>query len=456
MVIDSSGNVGIGTVTPQEKLDVKLATDYHLQFTKWSTIASEIYANNDAGSYSPLALDGSVLSLNARTAGNVGIGTTAPTAKLQVVGVADGQIYLQPNPAANSQPIIAARVASGGYLGFAVRATVDPGALTDGAYADVRMVIDSSGNVGIGTVTPQEKLDVKLATDYHLQFTKWSTIASEIYANNDAGSYSPLALDGSVLSLNARTAGNVGIGTTAPGYKLEVAGTIFSSTGGFRFPDASTQATAGVTGSGAAGYAAYWSAAGVITGDAAFAWDTSNQCLHVGAVYSTDPAPGTATMVLNGPAAANITFTEYNQSAGAQLILRAASGAPGIIGLSSGMRIGSVVARGFDGANFSSSSVGMVAFYAAQAFTSSHQGTYFTIETTPLNTTSRQEQFRVDGAGNVGIGAATFGTSAAFVLAITNGTAPASSPAGIGQLYVAAGALKYRGSSGTVTTLAVA
>jgi hypothetical protein len=42
------------------------------------------------------------------------------------------------------------------------------------------------------------------------------------------------------------------------------------------------------------------------------------------------------------------------------------------------------------------------------------------------------------------------------VLGITNGTAPSTSPAGIGQLYVEAGALKYRGSSGTVTTIAAA
>jgi hypothetical protein len=34
--------------------------------------------------------------------------------------------------------------------------------------------------------------------------------------------------------------------------------------------------------------------------------------------------------------------------------------------------------------------------------------------------------------------------------------APATSPAGVGQLYVEAGALKYRGSSGTVTTIAAA
>lgn len=55
--------------------------------------------------------------------------------------------------------------------------------------------------------------------------------------------------------------------------------------------------------------------------------------------------------------------------------------------------------------------------------------------------------------GNFGLGVTTFGTSAARVIGILNGTAPSSSPAGMGQLYVESGALKYRGSSGTVTIL---
>lgn len=63
---------------------------------------------------------------------------------------------------------------------------------------------------------------------------------------------------------------------------------------------------------------------------------------------------------------------------------------------------------------------------------------------------------RLDTSGNVGIGVSTFGTSAAKVLGLANATAPSTSPAGMGQLYVESGALKFRGSSGTVTTIAAA
>jgi hypothetical protein len=40
----------------------------------------------------------------------------------------------------------------------------------------------------------------------------------------------------------------VGIATTTPGSSLTVAGTIYSSTGGFKFPDNTTQTTEGSTG----------------------------------------------------------------------------------------------------------------------------------------------------------------------------------------------------------------
>ena len=66
------------------------------------------------------------------------------------------------------------------------------------------------------------------------------------------------------------------------------------------------------------------------------------------------------------------------------------------------------------------------------------------------------EAMRLDASGNLLVGTTSVGTSAAKVLGMANATAPTTSPAGMGQLYVEGGALKYRGSSGTVTTIAPA
>jgi hypothetical protein len=61
----------------------------------------------------------------------------------------------------------------------------------------------------------------------------------------------------------------------------------------------------------------------------------------------------------------------------------------------------------------------------------------------------------LDASGNLLVGLATAGTTAAKTIQIANGTAPTANVTG-GQLYVEAGVLKYRGSSGTITTLGAA
>ena len=60
----------------------------------------------------------------------------------------------------------------------------------------------------------------------------------------------------------------------------------------------------------------------------------------------------------------------------------------------------------------------------------------------------------IDENQNLGFGGTSFG-SGVFVLFIANAvTVPTTNPTNGGVLYVQAGALKYRGSSGTVTTIA--
>ena len=49
--------------------------------------------------------------------------------------------------------------------------------------------------------------------------------------------------------------------------------------------------------------------------------------------------------------------------------------------------------------------------------------------------TGGTERVRIDSSGNVGMGTTTFGTAAAKVLGIANGTEPSSSPADMAQIY---------------------
>lgn len=72
------------------------------------------------------------------------------------------------------------------------------------------------------------------------------------------------------------------------------------------------------------------------------------------------------------------------------------------------------------------------------------------------NGTDAREELVFDGTGNVGIGTIDFGSGAGGVMGIVNATAPSGTPTGGGVLYVESGALKYKGSSGTITTLGVA
>jgi hypothetical protein len=152
------------------------------------------------------------------------------------------------------------RVTSGGTINLATDVTgILPSTMggsqwtTGGTVASGTMLYYSAGNVGIGTTTPDRSLDVNGAARFlynldlasntaQLGFNR-DTMSGDIYDNaHNAWQVGPIPnsndtfairaygpTDGAAAiawPLNLTTGGNVGIGTTSPGYKLEVNGQI--------------------------------------------------------------------------------------------------------------------------------------------------------------------------------------------------------------------------------------
>ena len=223
------GNVGIGTTSPTEKLHifgttaaVKIegdgVTSANLKFKTNETDRWNV--NVPSGSTDLRFTTGSSDTLTLKSNGNVGIGTTSPSEKLDIEGnVRVGQnngFYI------NNQNVGIKRDSNDLVLGGFGNVIIKSSSTTVVNQAE-RMRITSAGNVGIGTTSPDYKLDVE--GDISLvgggeNYAVMSPISQgmQIAVGDPADIAVPLVtFDGE----NQR----VGIGTTNPAAKLDIEST---------------------------------------------------------------------------------------------------------------------------------------------------------------------------------------------------------------------------------------
>jgi len=174
--------------------------------------------------------------------GNVGIGTTAPSAELDIKGASNPEIRLQSTDSSDPFLYFGDQVdAVRGGIGYDTSADT---LLLRGYNNSTRIAIDSSGNVGIGTTAPSKKLtvagDIQINgsspeiyltdtdTNADSKISASSTVGSliiEADINNEVASTSMVFKTDGTNKMIIRDSGNVGIGDDSPSYKLDVNGT---------------------------------------------------------------------------------------------------------------------------------------------------------------------------------------------------------------------------------------
>jgi hypothetical protein len=187
--------------------------------------------------------------------GNLGIGITNPGYKLEVNGVVLSTGYIAsgnydgPASVPNTGIFSTNVTFPDGFGSLIVAARPDTArpivfATYNGSAMGERMRINAIGNVGIGTTTPSEKLDIRdgkliftntasgrsstIGMDDNFNFYIKNTAFGNLYIGNGTTTYVNGTFDVASGVLHASSGGNVGIGTAIPTQKLDVRGTIYS------------------------------------------------------------------------------------------------------------------------------------------------------------------------------------------------------------------------------------
>jgi len=290
--------LGIGTVNPSSSAKLHIAglntapPNVFLQTTNSSANGGIFWRNSSNATTSAIASNYNVsdasgniefLSGGANTrmvvasGGNVGVGTTAPSALFQVASAASGNFRLDSNGSGGHyyQAESNARlgfgrdlVTSAGHISFTMgggsvaalgSAITMPASGQLGFYTSngtslvERMRLDGSGNVGIGTTSPSVKLHVQGSSgEIWLRDSAAKTLVLQTTSNIQYIKAIDVGTGGLPLEFYASqynfTTGNVGVGITTPSVPLHVKGngTSNSYRGVIRIENTDTQQWAGL------------------------------------------------------------------------------------------------------------------------------------------------------------------------------------------------------------------
>lgn len=188
LLINSSGNIGVGNTSPGAKLDVTgnirlSASSPNIELNNggpmvYSTTANTLMFATGGGPSSP------VERMRIDSSGNVGIGTSSPVSKFHVNSSTSVATYMTAgNPAGGTLMGVNASGAS-------IVATYASNNLIFGNYASGGTFVEfarinSSGNFGVGTSSPKTRLQASAATTKNAPTLGSATDAPFYLSNSD-------------------------------------------------------------------------------------------------------------------------------------------------------------------------------------------------------------------------------------------------------------------------------